>query len=186
MKALTVSQPPAPGHSHATHLARRALASFVVTFLLVRILVLLIMSRRVPDLYVHVGQTHVHHLNFGIVLLAAIGAWLLLAPPAPGGGGSKLAALLYGIGLALTFDEFGMWLHLGGGYWQRASYDAVIIVAALLGLVAFAPKLRKLRPRGWILATTIVTLLGLLAALAIERSQHAQSSLKELELRGPP
>jgi hypothetical protein len=34
--------------------------------------------------------------------------------------------------MALTFDEFGMWLHLGGSYWQRASIDASIVVAALL------------------------------------------------------
>jgi len=40
-----------------------------------------------------------------------------------------LAALVYGVGLALTFDEFGMWVHLGGPYWQRASFDAVVLIA---------------------------------------------------------
>ena len=49
-----------------------------------------------------------------------------------------------GFALALTFDEFGMWLHLGGSYWQRVSVDAVIVVAALIGLVAFAPSLKRL------------------------------------------
>jgi len=33
--------------------------------------------------------------------------------------------LLYGLAMGLTFDEFGMWLNLGGSYWQRASFDAV-------------------------------------------------------------
>jgi hypothetical protein len=37
-------------------------------------------------------------------------------------------AVIYGIGMALTFDEFGMWLHLGGSYWQRASFDAVVVL----------------------------------------------------------
>jgi hypothetical protein len=45
--------------------------------------------------------------------------------------------------MALTFNEFGIWLHLGGSYWQRANVDAVIVVAALIGLVAFAPSLRR-------------------------------------------
>jgi len=45
--------------------------------------------------------------------------------------------------MGLTFDEFGMWLHLGGSYWQRASVDAVIVVSGLFGLVAFARTLRR-------------------------------------------
>jgi hypothetical protein len=35
--------------------------------------------------------------------------------------------------MALTFDEFGMWLHLGGSYWQRASFDAVVCYQVFLG-----------------------------------------------------
>jgi hypothetical protein len=84
----------------------------------------------IPDFYVHVGGTHVHHLNFGIVLLSAVGALLLFA--APTGRALDLTALAYGVGLALTFDEFGMWLHLGGSYWQRASFDAIIVVGSVL------------------------------------------------------
>jgi hypothetical protein len=45
-----------------------------------RILVLLIMTRRIGDLYLYVGQTHVHHLNYGIFLLTAVGAYLLFFP----------------------------------------------------------------------------------------------------------
>ena len=61
----------------------------------------------------------------------------------------------YAIGPALTFDEFGMWLHLGGGYWQRASFDAIIVLATLLGLLAFVPPPRSWRPRN--IATALVT-----------------------------
>jgi hypothetical protein len=59
----------------------------------------------------------------------------------------KLAALGYGVAMALTFDEFGMWLHLGGSYWQRASVDAIIVVAAVLGLVGFGSALRTFQSR---------------------------------------
>jgi hypothetical protein len=35
------------------------------------------------------------------------------------------------------------WLHLGGSYWQRASVDAIIIVAAVLGLIGYATAIAK-------------------------------------------
>jgi hypothetical protein len=105
-------------------LFRRVFVAFLLTFVATRLLVFGIMARWLPDLFWHFGGTHVHHLNYGIFLLAGIGAFLLVAPVSPA---SRLnVAWLYGIGLALTFDEFGMWLHLGGGYWQRASFDAVM------------------------------------------------------------
>ncbi|MBS0569584.1 MAG: hypothetical protein JSS28_03160, partial [Proteobacteria bacterium] len=59
-------------------LARYALFAFIVTFIGARALVFLIMSRRIPNLYLFLGSTHVHHLNYGIFLLAAVGAYLLL------------------------------------------------------------------------------------------------------------
>jgi hypothetical protein len=55
-------------------LARIILFSFLLTFILARIVVFLIMSRRLPDLYLYVGGTHIHHLNYGIFLLAGVGA----------------------------------------------------------------------------------------------------------------
>lgn len=137
----------------ASRLARVVLSVFLLTFIFTRVLVILIMSRRIPDLYVHAGGTHVHHLNFGILLLSGIGAYLLFIRP--GGRPLTLAAAVYAVGLALTFDEFGMWLHLGGSYWQRASFDAIIIIAALLGLVAVAPRVARFRPRHWATAAAL-------------------------------
>jgi hypothetical protein len=134
-------------------LARRVLSAFVLTFIISRVVAFLIMSRRIPDLFVHLGGTHIHHLNYGIFLLAAVGAYLLFRRPV--GRGAEVAAVLYGIGLGLTFDEFGMWLHLGGGYWQRASWDAVIVIAAVLGLIAFAPSLKRFRPHHWWVAAAV-------------------------------
>ncbi|MCS7033139.1 MAG: hypothetical protein NZ561_03985 [Phycisphaerae bacterium] len=167
--------------------ARIVLVAFVITFLLARILVLLIMSRRIPDLYLHVGQTHVHHLNYGIFLLVGVGGYLLMRRP--GARGMRCAAAAYGVGLGLTFDEFGMWLHLGGGYWQRASYDAVVIIASILSLLALAPKLRQMRLHHLLLGITIVLLVGVFLSLQKQRlreiGQTLQHQLQELEQSGP-
>ena len=127
--------------------ARLVFFTFLLTFIASRILVFLIMSRRVPDLYLHVGGTHVHHLNYGIFLLCAVGAYLLFGQPT--GRRLRVTAAGYGIGLALTFDEFGMWIHLGGSYWQRASFDAVAVIIGLLGFIAYFPSSRSLRRQPW-------------------------------------
>jgi len=137
-------------------LARRVLVAFLATFIFLRIMIFQIMDHRLPDMFVYVKGTHVHHLNFGIFLLAILGGWLLFVRPR--GRRLEWAAVLYGIGLALTFDEFGMWLHLGGGYWQRASFDAVTVVAGFLALLAFMPPVKELRGRH---AVTVAILLGL-------------------------
>src|ERR1700720_3035808 len=127
------------------HLARLTLVAFLFTFIASRTLVILIMARRMPDLFLHLGGTHVHHLNYGIFLLSAVAGVLLFARL--NDKQRSVCACAYGFGMALTFDEFGMWLHLGGSYWQRASYDAVIVLAALLGLLAFAPRWNRFGPR---------------------------------------
>ncbi|HZZ19944.1 MAG TPA: hypothetical protein VFE25_11265, partial [Opitutaceae bacterium] len=52
-------------------------------------------------------------------------------------------AVAYGFSLALTFDEFGMWLHLGGSYWQRASVDMVIVIGAVLALCSYMRSMER-------------------------------------------
>jgi hypothetical protein len=159
----------APGNP--THVARLLLAAFLLTFLAARVLVLLIMSRRIPDLYVHAGGTHIHHLNYGIFLLSAVGAWLVLFQPK--GRALEWAAGVFGVGLALTFDEFGMWVHLGGSYWQRASFDAMTVIATLLGLLAYAPAIRRFRPHHWITAMLIAVAAAAFFALLTESLKYA-------------
>jgi hypothetical protein len=125
----------------AYRLARRTLFGFILTFVLARVCVFLIMAKTVPNMYFFLGSTHVHHLNYGIFLLSAVCGYSVFRRPV--GRAAQITALLYGVAMGLTFDEFGMWLHLGGGYWQRASVDAVILVAAVFAMIAFAPSLRK-------------------------------------------
>lgn len=160
---------------------------FLVTFILARIVVFLIMAHRIPDLYLHLGGTHVHHLNYGIFLLSGVGAYLLLHRPT--GQALSVAAIVYGVGLALTFDEFGMWLHLGGSYWQRASFDGVTVVAALLGLVAFAPPIQTLRPAHWSAIAVAIVLTVAFGAMLKGSLRFAEDEagprLRQLELAQP-
>jgi hypothetical protein len=168
-------------------LQRIVLLAFVVTFACTRLLVLLIMARKLPDLYVHIGGTHVHHLNFGIVVLAVVGAALLFAQPH--GRWRDVVAAGYGIGLALTFDEFGMWLHLGGSYWQRASFDAITVVGGLLLLAAWVPPPRAWTRRGIAIAGGMLALLAVFFwRLSLSWSpieQRALPALERIEQQGP-
>ena len=159
-------------------LARLVLLSLLVTFVLLRLVNVLVMLHRMPDLYLHVRDTHVHHLNYGIFLLAGVGAYLLFKPDPS--AVPPTAAVIYGIGLGLTFDEFGMWLHLNGDYWQRASFDAVIVLAVGLGLAGFAPPLRRWRPRA-VVATAL--LFFLLVVGSIRLAARVQPRLQRWELR---
>jgi len=168
---------PDPLASESARLARRALFAFTLTFIAARTVVLLIMSHRMPNLYFFLRGTHVHHLNYGIFLLAGVGAYLLLATPSE--GKRRMAALVYGIALALTFDEFGMWLHLGGSYWQRASVDAIIVVAASLGLIGFASVIRRFE------AQHVRASIALLIALALFCGVLYDASLRIGRIEGP-
>jgi hypothetical protein len=172
----------------AHELARRALFAFVLTFILARTVVLLIMARSIPNLYLFLRATHVHHLNYGIFLLAGVGAYLLFR--APQGAAARRAAFVYGIAMALTFDEFGMWLHLGGSYWQRASVDATVVVAAVLAFIGYARSIRTFEARhlrAFIALAVAVMLFGVVLYQASIRIGHLEGPrLRELELASSP
>ena len=160
-------------------IARFILVPFVLTFIISRVLVYLIMARTIPDLYMHLGGTHVHHLNYGIFLLSAVGAYLLFFQLSV--RSRKIVAVIYGIGLALTFDEFGMWLHLGGSYWQRASYDAIVVLASVLGLIAFAPPLNRWRTRHIETALVMLVAVSAFGALLFASLRFANEKLPALQ-----
>jgi hypothetical protein len=172
----------------AHELARRALLAFILTFIASRTVVLLIMARRIPNMYFFLLNTHVHHLNYGIFLLAAVGAYLLFA--APQGDAARRAALAYGIAMGLTFDEFGMWLHLGGSYWQRASIDATVVVAALLAFIAYATSIRTFEARHLRAFLALAVAVVLFGVVLYDASMHIGKvegpRLHELELESSP
>jgi hypothetical protein len=161
--------------SNTRPLARLVLLSLMVTFVAARLVTILITLHRMPNIYLHVRDIHVHHLNYGIFLLAGVGAYLLFSP----GPAAPAAAVFYGIGLGLTFDEFGMWLHLNGDYWQRASFDAMIVLAAALGLAGFAPPIRRWRPR----LVAVALLVLLLVAESFRLAARAEPRLQQWEQR---
>lgn len=169
------------------HLARLAFVSFLLTFIASRTLVILIMTRHVPDLFLHMGGTHVHHLNYGIFLLSAVSGVLLFAEIDPTQRG--WCAVVYGIAMALTFDEFGMWLHLGGSYWQRASFDAVVVVLTLLGLLAFLPRRQRLGRRHYITGAIVLIATTSFYVLLFKSLDHANDKLLphllKIEQNGP-
>ncbi len=100
------------------------LFSFLPTFLISRITVYL-----APDLFINLKGVHIHHLTYGIFLLAIAG---FLSQNLENPKWRTKVAILYGVGLALSFDEFGMWLRLQDSYWVRQSYDAMLIILSLL------------------------------------------------------
>jgi hypothetical protein len=145
------------------------------------------MTRSLPDLFLYTGGTHVHHLNYGIFLLSTVAGVLLFARL--NRAQRSLSALAYGLGLGMTFDEFGMWLHLGGSYWQRASFDAVVVVLCILGLLAFAPRWKRLRAHHFAVAGVVLLAVGGFSMLLIKSLDHAQEKLEpkltEVEKNGP-
>ncbi len=143
----------------AHKLARLALFSFIAMFISARVVVFLIMSDSMPRMYFFAHGTHVHHLNYGIFLLAAACGYSVFRRPT--GRKAEITALVYGAAMGLTFDEFGMWLHLGGSYWQRASIDGVIVVAAMFGLVAFARSIKRFeKHHHWMCAILLTLVVG--------------------------
>jgi hypothetical protein len=97
-------------------------------------------------------QRHHHHLVWGILLLLADGyAWLLqlgTGVDRSSRWGSRLTALAYGVGSAVTLDEFALWLNLEDVYWAREgreSVDAVVLFGAALSVGVWGgPFLRAL------------------------------------------
>jgi len=169
-------------------LARRALFSFLLTFLIARVDVFLIMSGSIPNLYFFAHGVHVHHLNYGIFLLSVVAGYSVFRRPM--GLAAEITALAYGFAMALTFDEFGMWLHLGGSYWQRVSVDAVIVVAALIALVAFASNIKRFETRHlWVFLTLALGLALFVYALDAAGDKVGDlvgPKLQELELSSSP
>ena len=114
---------------------------FVSAFAVTRAITHALHSRpgRFARIFRRPQRRHHHHLVVGILLLLADGyAWLLQVGTGIGRAspwGSRLTALLYGIGSALTLDEFALWLDLRDEYWSRQgrkSVDAVLLFGALL------------------------------------------------------
>jgi hypothetical protein len=125
-----------------------AALGFSITFIGVRLLVACILFHIGPFGWVVLGGRHIHHLVWGIILLLVSG-YALVAEIGTGSSPSslfagRLIALLYGMGAALTLDEFTMWLNIRETSWSlqgRESINAVVVFGALLGVGAWGAPL---------------------------------------------
>jgi len=126
-------------------IALRALAAFLVTFAVLRVITAIIHFELFPHgpfrNLVTAGGLHIHHLFWGILLLMVTG-FAALATRAE--KWHLRIAIVFGIALGLTLDEFALWLRLADVYWTRQgieSLKASAVVAALLGVYVFGQPL---------------------------------------------
>lgn len=167
-----------------------ASVSFLLTFVGVRLLVWLITHHVGPFQWVMVRGHHIHHLVWGILILLLVGyGWLLDLGRSHSSLSiffSRLMSVSYGVGAALTLDEFALWLDLEpDAYWSRQgrlSIDAVILFGSLLAVGAWgAPFFRGLH-RIWTKRALLRIGLGRGFNFPIRRAR----SLRRRRVRRPP
>jgi hypothetical protein len=114
--------------------------SFLITFVIVRIVTHAIRNGIGPFHNVSHGDLHIHHLVWGILLLLGVGyGWLLQVGTGLFGTSRTagiLLTILYGVGAALTLDEFALWLNLRDVYWEREGRESVHAVMLFGGLLS--------------------------------------------------
>ncbi len=77
---------------------------------------------------IRTSGVHIHHAVFGVVAMFVAG--IIVFALRPGEGWLEVLALAFGVGAALTLDEFALLVHLEDVYWEEAgrkSIDAVIL-----------------------------------------------------------
>lgn len=134
-----------PGYSHYIYRGGREplfflLLAFLGTFGVVRAYTRLGRARGWPS--GSVRDVHLHHLVPGI--LASLASATAIIAFRPGDDSMLLLSSLFGVGAALTLDEFALILHLEDVYWTkegRSSIEATLMGAAFgfLCLLASLP-----------------------------------------------
>lgn len=105
--------------------------SFLIAFVGSRII-----SHIDPSFFIPIlKDVRIHHFSYGIILVVA-STYLALVNNGP--RSKYLIALLYGFGLGLVFDEFGIWLKLTTSDQARWSYDGLVVLVALFILIISA------------------------------------------------
>jgi hypothetical protein len=126
-------------HFRSERRERLFLASlgFFITFAIVRGITAMIRAGVGPFHNISAGGTHIHHLVWGILLLLVVGYVWLSEIGVGSSWVASLTAIAFGVGAALTLDEFALWLNLQDVYWERQgreSIDAVLIFGSLLSV----------------------------------------------------
>ncbi|GGK42738.1 hypothetical protein [Nocardia camponoti] len=115
------------------------LLGFIVGFVVIRVSVRLIRAQvRWWPGNVKAGDTHVHHMVFGVIAVLVSGIGLIATAQEPNVVTSSALAAVFGIGAALVLDEFALIFYLRDVYWEeqgRTSVDAVFVAIAVTGLL---------------------------------------------------
>ncbi|WP_406449343.1 hypothetical protein OG782_09755 [Streptomyces sp. NBC_00876] len=119
-----------------------ALAAFVLTFAVTRVITRMIRAGKGPFRNITPGGVHVHHVVPGVVL-SVVGGFGAVAS-GKHGFAAGACAVVFGVGAGLVLDEFALILHLDDVYWTeqgRQSVEVVVLTAALVLLVlgGFSP-----------------------------------------------
>jgi hypothetical protein len=146
--------------------------SFLFAFISVRLLVHRIVNHQGHFQWVVVRGHHIHHLVWGILILLLVGyGWLLDLGRSHSPTSiffSRLMSVGYGVGAALTLDEFALWLDLEpDAYWSdtgRLSIDAVILFGALLAVGAGGAPFFQALQRMWAKRIVVKRRLGRLTS----------------------
>src|SRR5438034_11091966 len=85
---------------------------------------------------------HIHHYVYGIFILTAAG---YLALVFKGPRATLPIALLYGVGVALTFDEIGMWWNPRFERGARWNYNGLVLLITGFVLCLLIPFLLRRR-----------------------------------------
>lgn len=115
------------------------LVGFVGSFAFIRMSTRIIRSESVswwPGNVESESGVHLHHLVFGIVTMMAAGTLGFVSDGRT--PYTEICALLFGVGVGLTIDEYALWVHLEDVYWAeegRSSVDATVIAASLMLLI---------------------------------------------------
>lgn len=121
------------------------LLSFLISFALVRTVTHLQKYGILPN---QDGILHIHHLVPGIFLLilsgyVGISFW----------ASDKVRhfmAILFGIGAALTIDEFALWLYLRDVYWEKQGRDSIDAIIYVVIIFSIAFVISEIHDHNWI------------------------------------
>ncbi|WP_330249383.1 hypothetical protein OG874_23960 [Nocardia sp. NBC_00565] len=115
------------------------LLGFIVGFLLIRLSVRMIRKQvRWWPGNLRSGGVHIHHMVFGVIMVLLSGIGMVTLYQNADTLTASLLAAAFGVGAALTLDEFALIFYLRDVYWEeqgRTSVDAVFVALAVTGLL---------------------------------------------------